>query len=279
MCTKAEDQSRQRKRSTGSLIIVWLDNIFEDESSFQAISISALQQAGHPVKTFTNIDAFVDFSSDIENGKIIAVVSNEVCQTHLSFIHDLTQIISIFVIYQDNQMKNNERQKDLYKIHSVLNNATEIIDSLKRETKIIEHNLEHISILDCSAYKLDSNHLDYDFMYLHIFKELILEIDYDVEAKYDFIKYCHDYCLHDNPASVRMLEEMYEDYDKHSPILWYTKDTFLYRLVNRSLRDLNAMSIWNLRLFIKDVHQALESQGTIPVTVTTLFRGQRYIQI
>jgi hypothetical protein len=116
-------------------------------------------------------------------------------------------------------------------------------------------------------------------MYLHIFKELILEIDYDVEAKYDFIKYCHDYCLHDNPASVRMLEEMYEDYDKYSPIWWYTKDTFLYRLVNRSLRDLNAMSIWNLRLFIKDVHQALESQGTNAVAITTLFRGQRYIQI
>jgi hypothetical protein len=171
-------------------------------------------------------------------------------------------------------MKNNQWQENFYKVHHVFNDVTKIADSLKRKTRIIEHNLNHISILGYSS-EHDLNQLDPDFMYLQIFKELILDTDYDEQAKDDFLEYCHSYCI-DNPASLRIVDEIRQDYDKYSPIWWYSRDIFLYRLVNRSLRELNTMMVWKLRLFIKDLNQALaQSQISSSISVLKLYRGQK----
>jgi hypothetical protein len=274
MCDQAEHQLRQHKRSMTGPIVVWIDRRFEDELSHQSIPIVALQNLGESIKTVADNDAFVNFITDMEHEYIVAVISDELCEMLVSVIHDFKQIISIYVFYQDDQMKNNELQKNFYKVHSVLNDSSTIIDSLRRETRIIEHNLEEISILDYSG-ELDVNRLDPTFMYLQIFKELILEIDYNDNTKQEFAEYCHSYCI-DNRASLSIVDEIRRNYKEHSPIWWYTRDTFLYRLVNRSLRNLNAMTIWKLRLFIKDLHQALaQLQSSAPVSITKLYRGQR----
>jgi hypothetical protein len=93
MYAKVEDQPRQEERIFGSPIVVWLDSKFEDDLSYQAISISALQQTGQSVKTFANLSAFVDFITNMEDEKVIAIISDEFCQSLLSSVYDLPRVI------------------------------------------------------------------------------------------------------------------------------------------------------------------------------------------
>jgi hypothetical protein len=278
MSAMAEHLSGQCRWNFGTPIIVWFDIGFRDVPAYQKSLITDLQQAGNTVKTFDNPDELVDFITDIEDEKIIVIVSNDFCQTILQYIHDFQQIVSIYTSFRDHPIGNNEWKTDLNKLHDVFTDTTAIVDSVKQETRIIEYNLESIFILDCSAEfssELDLNNLNPDFMYLQILKELILEADYDAQAKDEFVEYCCHYCT-DNEASLRIVEEMRQDYDKHSPIWWYTRETFLFRLLNKSLRDLNGAAIWKLRPFIKDIHRALEQlQFSYPMSTTKLFRGQR----
>jgi hypothetical protein len=41
--------------------------------------------------------------------------------------------------------------------------------------------------------------------------------------------------------------------------LWYTRDSFLYRVVNMALRSKNIVIIWKFRFIIQDIYQQLEA--------------------
>ena len=270
----ADDQSRRNKQSYKDIMIVWLNHKDVDEHFDQTRFISELEQAAQSVEIFTNTDTFIDFITDVEkNGKIIAIISEEFRDILLPLLHELQQIISICIYSSDDLLKNTDSQKNFSKVCTVSNDVNKIIDTLKREITIAEHNLDHISILDYSS-EVDFNRLEPDFMYLQIFKELIVEIEYDADDKDEFLDYCTE-CCRNNPASLKVIDECRQDYNKHSPIWWYTRDTFLFRLLNSSLRELKGMNIWKLRFFIKDLHEALvREQISNFVSVAKLYRGQ-----
>ncbi|UJR12205.1 hypothetical protein I4U23_016382 [Adineta vaga] len=274
MSTTTDDHSRRNNRSSEDRTIVWLNHKGVNEAFNQTKFISGLEQAAQSVEVFENIDIFIDFITEVEkNGKIIAVISEEFCDILLPLFHDLEQVILVSIYSHDDLQKNNDYRKNFSKVCVVSNDADKIVDTLKREITIIEHNLEHISILDNSS-KVDVNQLYPDFMYLQIFKELIVEIEYDADGKDELLEYCTEYC-HNNSASLRVIDEFRRDYNKHSPIWWYSRDTFLYRLLNSSLRELKGIAIWKLRFFIKDLHEALvREQISCPVSVAKLYRGQ-----
>ena len=274
MSTTADDQSKRNKRSSKDIMIVWLNDKDGDEHFNQTRFISGLEQAVQSVEIFTSIDTFIDFITDVEkNGKIISIISEEFCHILLPLFGDLQQIISIYIYSHNDLLKNIDCQKNFSKVYTVFNDPDKIVDTLKREITITEHNLERISILDCSS-EVDFNRLEPDFMYLQIFKELIVEIEYNADDKDEFLDYCTEYC-HDNSASLKVIAECRQDYNKYSPIWWYTRDTFLFRLLNSSLRELKGMAIWKLRFFIKDLHEALvREQISSPVSVPKLYRAQ-----
>ena len=76
---------------------------------------------------------------------------------------------------------------------------------------------------------------------------------------------------------VKILEQMYESKEA---VKWYTKNGFLYRLLNRSLRENSIDLIVKLRYFIYDLHnqlfelriQFLRSLQTRS-SILTLYRG------
>ena len=76
-----------------------------------------------------------------------------------------------------------------------------------------------------------------------------------------------------------MIDEFERDYRMDNAIQWYTRQTFLYDLLNRSLRLLEADIIVNMGFYLSDLHQQIERLhreqlqqfGEQPFTV---YRGQ-----
>ncbi|CAF1228013.1 unnamed protein product, partial [Didymodactylos carnosus] len=77
---------------------------------------------------------------------------------------------------------------------------------------------------------------------------------------------------------LNYIDEFEEWYDPMNAIFWYTRDTFLFRLLNKALREQDVNTLYSLRYFIKDLHLQLKqlhaSQQQTSTTLVTAYRGQ-----
>lgn len=88
--------------------------------------------------------------------------------------------------------------------------------------------------------------------------------------------YCHD------PIQLRNIDDFEKNYTTDQAIRWYTKDAFLYRILNAAFRQNDMKTIIDLRFFIVDLYDQLtksqmEYLRTLPVNgaqTITLYRGQ-----
>ncbi|CAF4336168.1 unnamed protein product [Rotaria socialis] len=88
------------------------------------------------------------------------------------------------------------------------------------------------------------------------------------------IMFCRHVCA-DNKADLHTIGEFETYYDACSAIFWYTRDSFLYRLWNKALRE------HSMRYFIKDIHLALIEKHILQQRISKnsstkeiLYRGQ-----
>jgi hypothetical protein len=74
------------------------------------------------------------------------------------------------------------------------------------------------------------------------------------------------------------INEFLRDYNPKRALYWYTRQTLLYELLNRTLRSENIDNIYKFRMFIVDLHCQLSDlfQSSASVEqVLTVYRGQR----
>jgi tetratricopeptide (TPR) repeat protein len=165
---------------------------------------------------------------------------------------------SIF-IFCDNNKHREQWTKDWSKIKGVFTEITPICEALKQAAQQCEQNAISISIMgtggDVSKKNLDQ--LDPSFMYTQIMKEILLTIEFEPQHIQEFITYCRD-VLTDNPGQLQHVDKLERKYPDQTPIWWYTFECFLYPMLNRALRLMDADLIIKLGFFIGDLHRQIE---------------------
>jgi hypothetical protein len=98
------------------------------------------------------------------------------------------------------------------------------------------------------------------FMYDQLFREIVLAMkEEDMTDMYDFC------IIHykGNREEMKFLVELQKNYSDHSPVWWYSRDAFLYRMLNKALRTHQYDTLYVLRVFIRHLHeQVVEQQKT-----------------
>ncbi|CAF1278296.1 unnamed protein product [Adineta steineri] len=98
------------------------------------------------------------------------------------------------------------------------------------------------------------NQLEPTFMYTQIFKEIILDMKYDKQAIKQFTTYCRQH----DCGSAKDIDQFENEYHTQSPIWWYTSPSFIYSMLNYTLRSMEANTIINMGFFIHDLHQQIQ---------------------
>ena len=94
-------------------------------------------------------------------------------------------------------------------------------------------------------------------MYTQILKEILLSIDFEQQHIDEFIQYYHD-ILADNEDERENVKNFGRQYRQQTPIGWYTYQWFLYSMLNRALRLMDADMIVRMGFFIADLHRHIE---------------------
>ena len=134
-----------------------------------------------------------------------------------------------------------------------------ICDALRNACHESDQNDISISFLsvngDVSERALDE--LDPSFIYTTVLKEILVEIEFDNAERRDFTNFCRQE-FNDNHHQLAIIDEVERKYLDHSPIWWYTRESFMYPILNRALRLMNIETIIKMGFFIRDLHRQIE---------------------
>jgi hypothetical protein len=94
-------------------------------------------------------------------------------------------------------------------------------------------------------------------MYTKLFKNAFLAIKYDDESMVKFIAYYRNHFQND-PSELMIIDGFATIYKLTKVIRRYTRECFWYRMLNHSLRCLDASIMVDMSFFIRDLHQRLD---------------------
>ncbi|CAF1186668.1 unnamed protein product [Didymodactylos carnosus] len=262
-----------RRRNVEDFIVVWIGEADDTGNSIA----TQLCRVASSTQTFSDAERCADYIRDAKNEKIFLVVSNSLAQKVLSELHGLPQLDSIYVVSSNTPSEHEEYSTMYAKVKGVFPEASALCEHLRQDIRVAEANTTLMSILSSNDVSpRDLNSLDPSFMYSQLFKEILLEFDYDEQARRQLVELCREQYA-GNGGELNVIDEFDHDYQNHSPAWWYTRECFLYKMLNKALRTQNIDILCTMGVFIRDLHRQLEQLHSVASTNNTplvLYRGQ-----
>ncbi|CAF3428213.1 unnamed protein product [Rotaria sp. Silwood1] len=231
--------------------VVWLDKNVNNDIDCEQTKYK-LRCVIDYIQTFDNEDDCIEYVEDYYMHKIFLVVSGDVDQQFIQKVHMFDQVQSIYVFCLQKeaheQLANNHS-----KVQGFFVNIDNLIDHLKcdmfactRISSFVEYSLRNLA---------DNNRISmFGFQFL---LKILIQINYDETAICDMIDQCRSY-YRGNERVQNDIDEFQQNYKPQDAVIWYTHDSFIYRLLNAAFRIQNIDIIFIFRIFIRDLYQQLE---------------------
>ncbi|CAF1291173.1 unnamed protein product [Adineta ricciae] len=260
---------------TQGFLVVWLDTHIHTNNQDYRHAITQLQHIVTDIPIFTDNDQCVEFILNSIHSKVCLITSGSIGQFILSCVHDIPNIDSMF-IFCNNQNRHEQLAKKWSKVKCVSIDIMTICEQLKQIIR--RHELNDIPMSFVQPGKR-TDQLDPSFMYTQIIKEILLTIRFEHKHIKEYVDfYCDKFV--DNDIDRKKVKQLEDEYDKHTPIWWYTTERFLYGMLNRALRVMDGKVMTLMGFFISDLHRHIEELhkqqfgDKASVETFTVYRGQ-----
>jgi hypothetical protein len=276
-----------RRQNAENLTLIWYDIPVSEntENKNQTMFIEQFRHVINNIHVFNNVDECIDYITDVKHEIIFLIVTDSAVA-----LNDLKQILnqvayihSIYIFRKDDSTDRHESSfTNNRKIRGTFSSITGVCTQLRKDTKRCEHNMIGFDVV--SADNITNDKQEANFMYAQLLKECFLDIANNENNDItDLIEYCRlQYA--DNQHELVRIDELERDYTSHSPIWWYTRDGFLYKMLNKALRIQDIETLYAMRIFTKQLHEQLVHLhhyqqntpiGSISLCQTILYRGQQ----
>ncbi|CAF1485095.1 unnamed protein product [Adineta steineri] len=256
-----------------SVSIVWLNLTTNETNSDISNTINQLRHVAGSFKIFNDANECIDFITNVTDQEVSLIICNSQSETFISIIEDIPQLHSIYIF--DYQQPQGQVWSHRYKkLRGVFTQPDTIIDALKQNISNQLNDLAPFSIVSNTSSS-DLDQLDQSFMYTQLLKETILDTEYDDNAKKTFTDFCLTRLV-ENDLRLEPLHQFEKDYDNHSSIWWYTKESFVYSILNKALRTQDTEMMIKMAFFLRDLHEEIKYKHSqiSHTTNITVYRGQ-----
>ena len=261
--------------------LICLDENYNQDNNDQFHGfIQDLQPLVYSSPIFSDFDQCFDYIRDLpdDEQKAIVLYSGALIEKLILFVQDMPQIDSIYIL-QENRLDHAERRCLPPKIKYEHNDLKSIYKSIGHTIRKYYQDYLTLPCLQTSTKTVGSHHneLEPSFMYTLICKEIFLDPDFQPKHFNDFISYCQQkYC--DSNSMLEKVAQFEEEYAGNA-IYWYTRPTFIFEILNHSLRTMNIDLIIKLDFFIRDLNQQIvslhaEQYGNSTWNSFDVYRGQ-----
>ena len=300
------------------ITLIWLDLTYTVCSRNESVQTHvALCKVDPYLITFRDAEKCLDYIAELTEEKVILIVTHETSVFSADSIvsqrnYDVQQINALYIIYST-ETNTSDFMMMASKIHRVsraqLQPFCDQLSSIpsfqqrrqRPRATFIRNDFTVTPLLSppsplptdspiTTDYSVVSQLNDTvkqqeaDFMYGQLFRNILIVQESTIE---EMIEYCRQKYAN-NQSDLNVIDEFKDYYDKCNAIYWYTRDTFLYRLLNKALRDRDVDTLYSIRYFMKDLHErivgeygqqylmaiAFNNVGNSILAIETVYRGQ-----
>ncbi|CAF3851906.1 unnamed protein product [Rotaria sp. Silwood1] len=303
-------------------VIIWLDQTYDDVAAVAKAKTGAaihvaLCKVDPYLVTFRDSNKCIDYITDItenETKKVLIISSEKTISlpvnTLLQLSEELLQIASVYIL-----ILNDTTEKPLEKttkVHGVYAHLKALCNQLYQLPYISRKRRERVVHTDFTVTSLpyvanspstlpdtitsttsqttippasdmqSHKRQEAEFMYAQFLRDILIKIE---SGEQEMVEFCRQKYA-DDQRQMNAIGEFEEYYDACNAIFWYTRDIFLYRLLNKAHREQDVETLYSLRYFSKDLHLQLKerhaTQQATPslndavaaIAVETVYRGQ-----
>lgn len=291
-----------------SFFLIWLRS--NDDSVEQ--QMKDVKSVINRIEMFTDVDSCLNFITNTLVAKFFVILPSSISEDLVPKIHNFPQVYVIYCLIDDNNFVQQHRWPLYRKVEGVFANISSICNVLAQRRRKFEESLLNIFALSVGDRTTRSDNYadkqDVKFMYTVLIKMIILQKEECFEFNYllDFsraypeksvsiqfkqdilpgieddnneamLKTCRSHYAN-NSAQLDLIEEFNRDYCREKAIWWYTRDSFLYRMINKALYTLDIETLYEMRMVIRDIHCEIEKcwmEGQETNSLEWLYRGQK----
>ncbi|CAF4524151.1 unnamed protein product, partial [Rotaria socialis] len=192
-----------------------------------------------------------------KNDRLVMIVSGQFGREIVPFIHELRQVISIYV-YCFDKVRNKQWSDKFSKVKAVVTELGELITRIKADHKIQKIVEEPLSINIFTTGGTLTTGVNGQFVFSQILIDCLLRLKSTKADKKELTDHCKQQ-YQGNSSELSNLREFCEDYSPEKALWWYTRESFFYKTLNAALRNQNIHIIFLFRGFISDIHCQLKA--------------------
>ncbi|CAF0828725.1 unnamed protein product [Didymodactylos carnosus] len=243
---------------------LWLDqdvNSTQDNLETQ----QQLRKIINYMQTFDDLEKCEDYIRQAKNEKIVLIVSGRFGKEIIPRLHDLAQFSACY-IYCGNKAANDKWAKAYPKVKGIFVHRDKLICEISTD-QVARSKIEDTNVSISIFTRLD-NAKDAQqnlqskkavFLWFQLFIEVLLRMHHKSSAKTEMIAICKKY-YQGNTDEEKLIQEFEQNYKPENSVWWYTKESCLYRILNKALRSQDFDMIFALRFFITDISTQLKKE-------------------
>ena len=244
--------------------LIWLDSTVSKNVDLQ----HQFEKLSQNFSAFENEQQCAQFiQSKSKSDRIILITNGKLGENFVPKIHFLQQIVSIYV-YCRHQQIHQQWAKRFVKIKGVLVDFTDLLHRIR-----IDHIDSHkpnqlltIYILHRNRDKSTSD-LNGDYLHSQLLINCLMKMKSNSNDRNEFIDLCKQQ-HNENSSELSLIDEFHREYSSENALWWYTRDSFVYRMLNKALRIQHVHLLYLFRFVIIDMKRQIEKhQCQLPICV------------
>ncbi|CAF0735286.1 unnamed protein product [Didymodactylos carnosus] len=256
------DQERSGEdRNEEDVTLIWLD-VQRDATDEETNKMKAmLRLINDYVLFYQDQETCLEYVGVIQKEKIFLILSGSASLPFLELVHDLKQVDSVFIFGQYHEEDRIDSLMVKYpKIIGIYDEIYQLRLIIRKTMDLLEKQTAAFSLYDQKQKATrDLSKESGSFLFFQLFKDVLLNMEQTIEAKREMIAKCRDY-YRSNKKELANIESFQTTYKATEAIQWYTKDSFVYRLINKALRTEDIQALYTFRFYIIDLCTSLEKK-------------------
>ena len=221
---------RQQLQVMENSAFIWFDSVPETRENFEQF-----KNDSHTIMKFTNLTELLDYMRRMHDTLVSLIISIDLLENTMKHIHDFSTLDSIHVL-GDDITKYRPLAQSYNKIRSLSNDFHRLLNIVHRDKRTaLEREIMPTSIIPSTSDQTN-NELDRSFMYSQLLTDILLGIAWTNLSKTIFVQFARDLYAN-NAITLGIIDEFEKHYEKQDVVWWYTRDSFVYHMLNRSLRE------------------------------------------
>ncbi|CAF0789404.1 unnamed protein product [Adineta steineri] len=244
-----------RQRMTQNYLLIWADASIDQADKDCQDTLTQLKNVVNNVSLCTEPNQCIQVLNKVDKERAFVITSGSLGQHLVPGIHDMSQLDVIYIFCGD-ESRHQGWTQNWAKIKGIYTNIAHICQALQLAVKQCDQNTIAVSFLAVNqmASTGNLNQLEPTFMYTQLFKEILLDIEYDVQVIQQFSAFCRN----NNSLSPINTNRFEKEYDAELAIWWYTFPSNIYSMLNYALRTLDADAIIIMGFFMCHLHQQIQ---------------------